>query len=206
MTKLILARHGNTFEKGDICTWVGAKTDLPLTQTGEEQAQALANVIYMEYAPLGGILTGPLLRTKRAAEIIAKQVNNVFVIDERLIEIDYGLWENKSSEEIRENAEHAELLEAWEAQGAFPQNMHWAPSEEKLKQNVDRFLAEQHKILMGLNARNRVAVTSNGILRFTYQHLTGNIPGPDAKVKTGHYCILEVIQDGWKILEWNKKP
>ncbi len=28
---LLLARHGNTFNKGDKVVWVGAQTDLPLT-------------------------------------------------------------------------------------------------------------------------------------------------------------------------------
>lgn len=204
MTRLILARHGNTFNKGDICTWVGARTDLALTNTGEEQANALADMMEKQYFPLGGILTGPLLRTKRGAEIIAEKASNVFAIDERLTEIDYGLWENKSSDEIKK--QHADLLDAWETQGTWPEDMNWAPSEDKLKRNISLFLKEQHKILTGAKALNRVAVTSNGILRFVYQQLTGNAPGPDAKVKTGNYCVLEPTQDGWMIIEWNKTP
>ena len=38
---LLLARHGNTFDKGDKVVWVGARTDLPLTAKGREQARAL---------------------------------------------------------------------------------------------------------------------------------------------------------------------
>ena len=39
---LLLARHGNTFEKGDKVVWVGARTDIPLTAKGRDQAAALA--------------------------------------------------------------------------------------------------------------------------------------------------------------------
>ena len=38
---LLLARHGNTFEPSDKVVWVGARTDLPLTSMGREQAAAL---------------------------------------------------------------------------------------------------------------------------------------------------------------------
>ena len=41
MTTLIIARHGNTFDKGDIPTRVGARTDLPLVEKGRAQAKAL---------------------------------------------------------------------------------------------------------------------------------------------------------------------
>ena len=32
--RLILARHGNTFEAGETPVWVGAREDLPLTARG----------------------------------------------------------------------------------------------------------------------------------------------------------------------------
>ena len=42
---LLLARHGNTFNKGDKIVWVGARTDLPLTAKGREQALALGQAL-----------------------------------------------------------------------------------------------------------------------------------------------------------------
>lgn len=204
MPHLILVRHGNTFSKEDICTWVGARTDLPLTAAGEDQAHAIAAMLESSYFPLGGIITGPLLRTRRMAEIVANRAKNVYVLDEKLTEIDYGFWENKSSEEIK--MEYPDLLDAWENNGTWPEDMHWVPSEDKLNSNIDVFLKEQHKILRTPESLNRVAITSNGILRFVYNHLTGHAPGPEAKVKTGHYCVLAPTETGWDILEWNKKP
>ena len=38
-TKLIVVRHGNTFNKGDTILRVGSKTDLPLTATGVQQGR-----------------------------------------------------------------------------------------------------------------------------------------------------------------------
>ena len=36
--RLILVRHGNTFEAGQKCVKVGSKTDMPLTAQGLRQA------------------------------------------------------------------------------------------------------------------------------------------------------------------------
>lgn len=205
MPVLILARHGNTFEKDQTPTWVGARTDLPLTSEGEEQGQALAKMLTDSYFPLGGILTAPLLRTKRFAEIISEKANNVFTIDERITEIDYGLWENKSKKEIVA-LYGLEILEKWEKDGAWPNNMNWAPSRKKLEQNIQHFMEEQYKKLTTPEALNRVIVTSNGILRFIYRQLTGKAPDKTAKVKTGHYCVLAPTSNGWEIKLWNEKP
>ena len=45
MSKILLARHGNTFGPGDRIVWVGAQEDLPLVEKGEEQARALGNAL-----------------------------------------------------------------------------------------------------------------------------------------------------------------
>jgi probable phosphoglycerate mutase len=203
MSVLILARHGNTFEKGMASTMVGARTDMNLTAEGEAQGEALTDMIAAKYMPLGGIITGSLLRTKRFAEMMGKKASNVFIVDERLTEIDYGLWENKTSEEIIATY-GSELLEKWEKEGLFPEGMNWAPSQEKLERNVQRFLEEQHKILSKENALNRVVFTSNGILRFVYGALVGRPPDAEAKVKTGRFCVLAPTAAGWTIQSWNE--
>ena len=69
---LLLARHGNTFNKGDKVVWVGARTDLPLTVKGREQAQALGEAL-APFAPrIKRVVAGPLLRTREQAAIICE--------------------------------------------------------------------------------------------------------------------------------------
>ena len=41
--ELLLVRHGNTFGPGDAVTWVGAREDLPLVESGEAQARMRAS-------------------------------------------------------------------------------------------------------------------------------------------------------------------
>jgi len=206
MPHLLLVRHGNTFEKGQTARWVGARTDMNLTEEGAAQGEAIATMTLAQFAPIGGIMAGPLLRTRRFAESLARHTGTGFTIDERLTEIDFGLWENKSSEEIVAEG-YGAALEAWEKDGVWPEDMLFAPSLEKLEKNIAGFLAEQHKKLSAPGALNRVAITSNGLLRFVYKALTGQAPGPDAKVKTGAYCVLRpLVEARWAIEAWNKRP
>ena len=205
MPSLILLRHGNTFEKGQTPTYVGGKTDMPLTSEGKGQAKAIARAVLDNFMPLSGIIAGPLSRTRQMAEMIAAETNSLFVIDERLSEIDYGLWENLSGAEIRAKFGD-EKIDAWEKNGLWPDGMNWAPSQEKLERNVKALLDEMHKKLATPETHNRIIVTSNGILRFIFKAITDKAPDAAAKVATGAYCVLAPHPEGWNIELWNQKP
>ncbi|MCF0233786.1 MAG: histidine phosphatase family protein, partial [Thermoguttaceae bacterium] len=60
---LIVARHGNTFNKGDVILRVGARTDLPLTATGVEQAKKIGAILAARGLVPTEIYAAPLLRT-----------------------------------------------------------------------------------------------------------------------------------------------
>lgn len=205
MSHLILMRHGNTFETGETPRRVGAATDLPLTTAGEAQAQALAALIKAHFLPLSAIITAPLLRTKRVAEVIASATNVVLTVDERLAEITYGAWENKTDAAIAARGNAAQLA-AWDNDGVWPEGAGWTPPKATLEHNIAALLDEQHKNLLMPESGHRILVTSNGILRFVYQALTGKPPVPETKVKTGHYGVLSPTENGWTIEAWNKAP
>ncbi len=69
---LLLARHGNTFEPSDKVVWVGARTDLPLTAKGREQAAALGEGLQPMKSAIKRIVSGPLQRTREHAGIAAR--------------------------------------------------------------------------------------------------------------------------------------
>ncbi|MEO1406790.1 MAG: histidine phosphatase family protein, partial [Pseudomonadota bacterium] len=71
MTDIYIVRHGNTFDKGDIVTRVGARTDLPLSSSGEAQADRLATH-FRDIAPNGftAAYCSELQRTRQTAETI----------------------------------------------------------------------------------------------------------------------------------------
>ena len=210
---LLLARHGNTFNKGDKVVWVGARTDLPLTAKGREQARALGQAL-MPFAPqIKRVISGPLLRTREHAAILCEalktpspqgerekelppfpQVEGLSgrplsprgegqgeggldptlhalpIIDERLREIDYGLWEAKSSEEIQAMGGGDEL-DAWNKTGEWPRAPGWTPPAETIAANAAELAGECATTLGEGDAA--LLVTSNGILKFFLKLVPG---------------------------------
>ena len=169
---LLLARHGNTFNKGDKVVWVGARTDLPLTAKGREQAQALGQAL-VPFAPqIKRVISGPLLRTREHAGIATDKagLKASIEIDQRLREIDYGLWEAKSSEEIQAMGGGDEL-DAWNKTGEWPRSPGWTPPAETIAANAAELAGECATTLGEGDAA--LLVTSNGILKFFLKLVPG---------------------------------
>ncbi|HLT60209.1 MAG TPA: histidine phosphatase family protein [Microlunatus sp.] len=96
--ELHLVRHGET-------EWSAAgrhtgRTDLPLTERGEEQARALAG--RLDPDEYGLVLASPRLRARRTAELAGFTGPHAPTVDDGLVEWDYGEYEGRTSAEIRE--------------------------------------------------------------------------------------------------------
>ena len=206
---LILARHGNTFDAGDKVVWVGARTDLPLTAKGREQAAALGSALGTIAPSIKRIVAGPLKRTQEHAAIAAAKIglDGAVETDERLREIDYGLWEAKSAEEIDALGGKAEQA-AWNKQGAWPKSPGWSPLEKTIASNIARLANELAATLDSDDAA--LIVTSNGILKFFLKLVPGafeEMAGKGAlKVATGACSALQRDEKGWRVLFWNRLP
>ena len=87
--KLYVARHGQTRWNAE--NKVCGRTDLPLTEVGIAQAQALAEKA--EALGIDLILTSPLDRAHTMARIIADRCGAEVQVEERLIEQNYGVFE-----------------------------------------------------------------------------------------------------------------
>lgn len=200
MARLLLARHGNTFGPGDTPVWVGAREDLPLVEKGEAQAAELGIALRDARLRPARILSGPLKRTRRAAEIVADLTDfgGAIEIDERLREIDYGSWGGKTNEEIIDLFGQ-EALDYWNTAHRRPPNSDWSPDETTLKTNALSALADAPA-----QTGFTLLVTSNGVLRYVYGESEGL--AADAKVKTGHVCVVERRNNTFHRLAWNDKP
>ncbi|ESX84755.1 histidine phosphatase family protein [Mesorhizobium sp. LNJC405B00] len=207
--KLILSRHGNTFEPGDKVVWVGRRTDLPLTAQGRRQALHLGNALRQSGVMLGGLYCGPLQRTRQYAEIIAQRIGGtpLPIVDSRLAEIDYGAWEGLSSQEIIAQFGREEL-EAWECSSTWPASLDWSPSEATFAHGVTAFV--KHLARMEGEVSAVLAVTSNGVLRYFLRlasnTLKAKMEARGGKVATGHVCILEVRNGNCWVRAWNIAP
>lgn len=94
MADLVIVRHGET-------QWSAqrrhtGRTDVELTEDGEAAAVALRPVL--SDRPFGLVLSSPLLRASRTAELI---LGHAVETDTDLQEWDYGAFEGRTAEEIR---------------------------------------------------------------------------------------------------------
>lgn len=109
-TRLILVRHGETaYTKQGRYSGRG---DIPLSDEGEAQAMAAAGRVAGLARDVAAVVTSPLMRCVRTAEIIAAEVGgvDVTVLDD-LIECDFGAWEGLTFAEVKRR--WPEEMDAW---------------------------------------------------------------------------------------------
>ena len=87
--KLYIARHGET--PWNVENRVSGRTDVPLTERGNRQAQELAKNAMGKDIEV--ILASPLLRARQTAQTVSDAIGVPVEIDERLIELDFGKFE-----------------------------------------------------------------------------------------------------------------
>lgn len=205
-TRLLIARHGNTFAAGDIVKRVGI-TDLPLVESGLMQGRMLGIYLQQHNLVPDIIFTSKLKRTIQTAEQ-AQRVMQTHIPMETLSifnEIDYGPDENQPENKVIARLT-TEALQAWETTAKVPDG--WKVDPQAIIKNWQDFAARLAKDSVG---KIILVITSNGIARFA-PYLTGNFPVFAAKygikISTGALCIFEknATKDEWDCLQWNVKP
>lgn len=201
--RLLLVRHGNTFETGAPVVRVGARSDLPLTAKGIEQARIFGSAARAAGLAVGPFIAGPLSRTRAFVE-------HAFGVrpraDDRLREIDYGSWEGLTDGEIA-TAAGAETLEAWNRRCSWPAGQGWSPDPETIERGAAGLIDE---LSAGDPAFVPVLCSSQGILRYFAKRDAAWFAAALAKgglgVGTGNCCGMSVEGGHVHVAFWNAKP
>ncbi|GHU30173.1 hypothetical protein FACS1894152_8470 [Bacilli bacterium] len=207
VTRLVVVRHGNTFDKGQKVVRVGLKTDMPLSSSGQEQAVALGRYLKLTRLLPDKVFSGKLCRTHETAEIALREAGIHCDVKKLGIfnEVDYGPDEGKTEEELIERI-GADALELWNSSAILPPD--WIFDDKLAVRNWCSFASMvekkyQDKIVM--------VFTSNGIARFS-PYITGDFDSFakkfDIKMSTGAISIFEKNgkETNWNAVEWNLKP
>ena len=208
MTKLIIARHGNTFTADQTPTRVGARTDMPLVEKGKEQAKQLGLYLKQKNLIPDVVYASPLKRTFETAKISLENADcsDLDIITEEIFkEIDYGPDENKTEDEVIARI-GKEAIEAWDKEAIVPPG--WQVDPAAIIQNLKNFAKmceEKHA------GKNILVLTSNGIARFS-PYLTGDFDSfaQDHKIKISPGALAvfekESTDPVWTVTHWNTKP
>jgi broad specificity phosphatase PhoE len=184
--EVVLIRHGET-------TWSRSgqhtgRTDLPLTERGRRQAEALGAA--MAAIPVARILTSPLQRateTCRLAGLTGTEVDD-------LVEWDYGDYEGRTTAEIREEVPGWTV---WDGP---------VPGGERL----DEVAARADRVIAGIEAAGEdVAVVSHGhflrVLAARWLELPP-IEGRRLLLDTATLCLLGGERGVRAVRRWNAPP
>ncbi len=131
MGELVLVRHGQT--EWSMTRRHTGRTDVPLTREGERQAQALAPLL--QRREIGRVVTSPLRRAVRTAELAGL---GSATTEPDLAEWDYGAYEGITTVEIRQDRPQWDL---W-TDGVPPGDAeHPGESPAEVGERADRVLA-----------------------------------------------------------------
>ena len=204
MTDIYIVRHGNTFDKGDTITRVGARTDLPLSTSGHTQAEALAlHFKAVVPAEFSAAYCSALQRTRQTAEAIlsVRATQPALETLEFLREIDYGVDENQPEEAVIARLGEAALA-TWDKEAVPPPG--WAVNTNEIKRAWRDLL---RSIASDDSAGPVLIVTSNGIARFVLDVVTKFEREPDSiKLKTGAYGRIRTSGADVTLVSWNVRP
>lgn len=204
---LIVVRHGNTFSSGETPRRVGAGTDIPLVDSGREQAVRVGYYLKSNNLLPDEIFCSRLVRTRETAQIALEEAGLSIepVAMEIFDEIDYGPDENKTEDDVIARIGEDAIRE-WNDKAKVPSG--WNVNPDKIISDLEQFVSDAAERSSG---KTIMIATSNGIARFIPELFDKNtyndfIIKNKLKISTGSICILRVSEGEWHVDGWNIKP
>lgn len=205
-TRLLIARHGNTFAPGDLIRRVGI-TDLPLVDSGLQQGRRLGAYLQANQLIPDMIYTSMLTRTIQTAAQAQGEMQTWLPVEQLSIfnEIDYGPDENQPEMHVIARL-GAKAMSAWEMSAQVPAG--WQVDPQAIIQHWHDFAAG---LVQAHAGKTILVVTSNGIARFS-PYLTGDFSvfceTHEIKLSTGAFGLFEhsPLSSVWHCRQWNVRP
>jgi broad specificity phosphatase PhoE len=182
-SRLVLVRHGETTGNSSIRYF--GRTDVALSAEGRDQMRACARWLRNRFGParFEPVFSSPLRRASEGARIIAGDEAAVIGIAE-FAEVDFGLFEGLTAEEIRERYP-AEFI-VWDRDRlapdyAYPQGESRAAFTARVGRGVDRMVAAMAMDgspadYAGNYDRCALVVAHRGVIRAIARRLAGAEP------------------------------
>lgn len=189
--RLVLVRHGETVGHSSIRYY--GRTDVALSDLGRRQMRAAREWLAARdgargFAPVFG---SPLVRAMEGARIIAGRNTETIAIEE-FVEVDFGLFEGLTREEIAES--YPEEFRRWNANRlaadfVYPEGESRAGFVARVARGTARMLGLWRDARAGgLGGSNALLVAHRGVIRAVVRQLTGAL---EPHIDLGSIHILE---------------
>ncbi|MBN2796794.1 MAG: histidine phosphatase family protein [Clostridia bacterium] len=181
--KVYLLRHGETV--GNVKGTFAGNTDTPLTEFGIEQGKLAYNKL--KDVDIDVVISSPLSRAVDTANLV---ISHPLILDERLKEMHFGLFENMTYQEICEH--YPDQIITWQNEGLY----YTFPEGESVKSFYDRVIEGYLNILETHREKNILIVAHSGVIRSILAH--------EISEKFEHYWKYKIDNCGLAIIEYHK--
>jgi alpha-ribazole phosphatase len=184
---LILVRHGRT--AANAAGLLQGRLDNPLDPVGDAQAMAIAAAL----GPVDRVITSPLQRARSTAEAIGGDV----VVDDRWVELDYGLFDGKAQGDVT-----ADVWEHWRADPDYA-----PPGGESLTELDRRVAAALDELSHDAQHRDVVVVSHVSPIKAAIAWAVGNSVGVMSwrcRLDVASICRIAVTPRGPVMISFNE--
>ena len=110
-TDVVLLRHADTKLTPERRFSGVGRGDPGLSETGRDQARRAADSALLQGNTFTEVLTSPMSRCQETAQIVADALGLTISVDPDLREMDFGLWEGMTFDEVQDR--YPEDLRRW---------------------------------------------------------------------------------------------
>jgi broad specificity phosphatase PhoE len=187
---VVLLRHGDTRLSPERRFSGVGSWDLGLSAAGRDQARLAAGSALLQGQVFAEVLTSPLTRCQETARIVADALGVPIVVEEDLREMDFGMWEELTFDEVRDR--YPEDLRRWtQSAGAAPTG-----SSETFAAMVDRMGTVAERFASRYAGASVLAVTHITPVKALVAHALGAPPAALFRMELSSACFSRITYTG----------
>ncbi|HWI00441.1 MAG TPA: histidine phosphatase family protein [Propionibacteriaceae bacterium] len=187
---VVLLRHGDTRLSPERRFSGVGSAGLGLSAAGRDQAQRAAGSALLQGGAFAEVLTSPLTRCQETARIVAAALGVSVVVDPDLREMDFGLWEGMTFDEVQDR--YPEDLRRWtESAAASPTG-----SSETFTAVLDRMGTVAGRLATRYAGVSVVAVTHITPIKALVAHALGAPPSALFRMELSSACFSRISYTG----------
>ncbi len=183
-TTMVLVRHGASVLSPE--RRFSGRGDVPLSPDGVEQARGVAARLSTRDG-VKAVISSPLQRARSTAEAIAAALDLEVMVEDDLVETDFGQWEGHTFAEVQER--WPEVLTAWLADPELA-----PPGGESFASTAERVLRARDRLVAAYPATTLIVVSHVGPLKTL---LRSALDAPPQSMFRMHLDVASVSEVDW---------